>query len=549
MTGATCDSPGPGLPSAPFVVGATTVEAQGESAESEPPASALSEEVQSAFECMPATLAGMVAGAGVVSLLFWDLAPRHVCVPWLGAFSTLWLVRVAMLRRYRLALHTGALDWLGWRRSWNLATLVSGALWGLTAWLFYGYGSATHQTGLIVVVYTYCIAAVPVLANQPRVFLVFSTLCFGPMIARIASEGDVDSLQLAGELLLIVSLTTLLARNYRQALQRVTELKLKADGLLVQLRAEKRTAEVARAQAEAARLEADIANRAKTQFFAAASHDLRQPLHAMGLFAEALRQRTREPEVAHLVNSVNESVDALEGLFSELLDITRIDSGGVEVRPEHFEMGEILRKVRLHFEPTAFEKGLALRLRGGRHAVHADPLLVERVVRNLVSNAIRYTEDGSVLVSCRRRTGRLLVQVWDTGVGIAAAECDRVFEEFYQVPSTTQPPDEHRKGPGSRACDRGEAGQSDGSAAVGALDAVARQCLHAEPAGRAGPANRADPAAPQGPDRHHADRAAGGDRRGRTGGARRSRRTPRGLGGHPGGLRQRGGGGSVGSGE
>jgi len=89
MTGATCDSPGPGLPSAPFVVGATTVEAQGESAESEPPASALSEEVQSAFEYMPATLAGMVAGAGVVSLLFWDLAPRHVCVPWLGAFSTL----------------------------------------------------------------------------------------------------------------------------------------------------------------------------------------------------------------------------------------------------------------------------------------------------------------------------------------------------------------------------------------------------------------------------------------------------------------------------
>jgi signal transduction histidine kinase len=279
----------------PPTVGTRTAEALGEAAESEPPASALSEEVQSAFEYMPATLAGMVAGACVVSLLFWDLAPRQVFVPWLGAFSMLWLVRVAMLRRYRLALRRGIPDWLSWRRTWNAATLVSGALWGLTAWLFYGHGNATQQTGLIVVVYTYCIAAVPVLANQSRVFLLFSALCFGPMIARIAHEGDVDSLQLAGELLLIVSLTTLLARNYRQALQRVTELKLKADGLLVQLRAEKRIAEAARTQAEAARLEADIANRAKTQFFAAASHDLRQPLHAMGLFAEALRQRTRSP--------------------------------------------------------------------------------------------------------------------------------------------------------------------------------------------------------------------------------------------------------------
>ena len=102
--------------------------------------------------------------------------------------------------------------------------------------------------------------------------------------------------------------------------------------------------------------------------------------------------RTHEPEVAQLVNSINESVDALEGLFSELLDITRIDSGGVDVHPDNFELAEIFRKIRLHFEPAAFEKGLELRIRGGRHVAFADPLLVERIVRNLVSNAIRYTQ-------------------------------------------------------------------------------------------------------------------------------------------------------------
>ncbi|MDQ6681345.1 MAG: ATP-binding protein [Pseudomonadota bacterium] len=403
--------------------------------------SVLSEEVQSAFDYMPATLAGMIAGVGVVVLLFWQLSPPAVLLPWLAAFAVLWLFRLLMLRRFRRVLQIGVPNWLGWRRTWNLTTLFSGALWGLTAWLFYSSGGGIEQTGLIVIVYTYCISAVPVLANQPRIFVVFASLCFVPMIARIATGGDLYSYQLAGELLLVVSLTTLLARNYRQALQRVTELKLRSDGLLRQLRVEKRAA-------EAARHEAELANRAKTQFFAAASHDLRQPLHAMGLFAEALRQRTREPELARLVNSINESVDALEGLFSELLDITRIDSGGVEVRPDHFEAGDVLRKLRLHFEPAAFDKGLVLRLRGGHHVVHADPLLVERILRNLVANAIRYTEDGSVLVSCRRRGEIVRLEVWDTGIGIDESERSRVFEEFYQVPAQRPISADQRKGLG-----------------------------------------------------------------------------------------------------
>ena len=226
-----------------------------------------------------------------------------------------------------------------------------------------------------------------------------------------------------------MGMIVLLGRNYRASFDANVALKLRTEALAVQLQAETSVS-------DAARQEAEVANRAKTQFFTAASHDLRQPLHAMGLFAEALRQRTHDPEVAQLVNSINESVDALEGLFSELLDITRIDSGGVEVNPEHVLIGDIFRKLRLHFEPTAFEKGLTLRFRGGRLAVLADPLLVERILRNLVSNAIRYTTDGTVLASARRRGDRVLLQVWDTGVGIGDEERLRVFEEFYQVPGT-----------------------------------------------------------------------------------------------------------------
>jgi signal transduction histidine kinase len=403
--------------------------------------SALSEEVQSAFAYLPATLIGMLAGIGIVLWLFGPVTPLALLLPWLGAFALLWALRLLMLHRYRRALIAGEPDWAGWQRIWVAATLVSAALWGVTGWIFHGRGDALQQTGLVIVVYSYCIAAVPVLANQPRVYALFSVLCFVPLIVRIGQGVDSSSHQLAGELLIIICLTGLLVRTYGQALQRVTELKLQADGLLAQLRVEK-------GAADAARREAEIANRAKTQFFAAASHDLRQPLHAVGLFAEALRQRSREPEVAQLVNSINESVDALEGLFSELLDITRIDSGGVVVDARDFMLADLLRRLRLHFEPVAFEKGLSLRLRGGQLAVHADPLLVERILRNLVSNAIRYTEDGGVLVSCRRVGTSVRLQVWDTGVGIDEAERGRIFEEFYQVPGRSTITADQRKGLG-----------------------------------------------------------------------------------------------------
>ncbi len=387
----------------------------------------LVEEVRGAFDYLPASLAGNIAGMGVIAMLFWGVMSARVMTLWLVAFALMLLTRVVLGQRFKRSQPVTQPQWKLWQRAWNLGTLSSAALWGATAWVFYPGGQSIQQIGLIITIYTLSVAVVPVLATQPTVFLAFGALCFLPLAARIASEGTTYGYELAGILVLVFALTTVLARSYRQALRRAIDLKLRGDSLTAQLQVEKLAAEAARGEAE-------VANRAKTQFFTAASHDLRQPLHAMGLFAEALRQKNHDTAVAHLVNSINESVDVLEGLFSELLDISRIDSGGVEVHSAHFAVGDILRKLRLHFEPVAFEKGLALRLRGGQHMAHADPLLVERILRNLVSNAIRYTVDGTVLVSCRRRGDSVLLQVWDSGVGISQEQQARVFEEFYQVP-------------------------------------------------------------------------------------------------------------------
>jgi signal transduction histidine kinase len=271
------------------------------------------------------------------------------------------------------------------------------------------------------------------------VFVGYCALNFVPTLVRIVTVDTPHNLVVATVMAITFVLTTVFGRAYRRAFDDTIKLKARIQQQMAQLSGEKEAA-------VAARREAEVANRAKTQFFAAASHDLRQPLHALGLFAEALRSRSQDEEVIHLVNSINSSVDALEGLFSELLDITKIDTGGVEARPQHFALASVFAKLRLHFEPTAFEKGLDLRFHGGQRHAHADPVLVERVLRNLLSNAIRYTLDGSVMVSARQRSDRLLLQVWDTGIGISEKDLERIFEEFYQVhdPAVEINPDQRR---------------------------------------------------------------------------------------------------------
>jgi signal transduction histidine kinase len=397
----------------------------------------------------PATLAGNLIGMVLMTNIFWPLSEPWRIGGWLAVVVTLWLLRLAHYLRFRRRHDADEATLRRWRTSWKALVLGQGAMWGVAVWLFWGLGTAYHSVSLIFIVYSYCLGSVQLLATQPRVFLVFLSLVLTPTIVRIATDDTHPwHLQLAVILTLLFCLTVLMARTYGNALGQAITLKSRTDELAGRLRVEMIVTEEARRVAEEARRNAEAANRAKTQFFAAASHDLRQPLHAMGLFAEALRQRSHDPEVASLVNSINESVDALEGLFGELLDITRIDTGGVDVNPAPVRLRDLFSRLRLHFEPVAFEKGLMLSFHGEQHVAHADPVLLERVLRNLVSNAIRYTDDGGVLVSCRPRGSRLLMQVWDSGIGISEAALPRIWEEFFQA-QINRPLEAHqRKGLG-----------------------------------------------------------------------------------------------------
>lgn len=179
--------------------------------------------------------------------------------------------------------------------------------------------------------------------------------------------------------------------------------------------------------------EAERANAAKTRFLAAASHDLRQPMHSISLLLGVLRSRLDSPEHVALADKIQSSVATMESLFGNLLDISKLDAGAVQAHIEDVDLGWLLHRLEQTWAPQAAEKGLRLRVRGCNVVVKGDAVLLERIAGNLVSNAIRYTRDGGVLVGCRRRGDQVELQVWDSGPGIEPRYRDAIFEEFFRI--------------------------------------------------------------------------------------------------------------------
>jgi signal transduction histidine kinase/CheY-like chemotaxis protein len=181
---------------------------------------------------------------------------------------------------------------------------------------------------------------------------------------------------------------------------------------------------------------ADRASAAKTRFVAAASHDLRQPMHAVGLLVGILAGRQISPEISALLTKIQLSVSALENLFETLLDISKLDAGIVAPHLSCTSLGSQLRSVELSHAQAAADKGLTLRVRSSRTLVYTDSALLYSMLGNLLSNAIRYTERGHIDVYCRKHGPFVSVYVCDTGIGIPTAELERIFEEFYQLHDT-----------------------------------------------------------------------------------------------------------------
>ncbi len=201
----------------------------------------------------------------------------------------------------------------------------------------------------------------------------------------------------------------------------------------------------AREVAELALQEAEEANRAKTMFLASASHDLRQPLHAMGLFLSTLARTPLSDRQRQLLAQARAASGATGDMLATLLDFSKVDAGVIKPQMQPFALQPLFHKLEAEMAPLAEAKGLAFRLRDTTLVLQADPALVELVLRNLLLNAIRYTERGAVLMACRRRGERAVIEVWDTGIGIPPDQHQFIFREFHQLGN---PERDRRKGLG-----------------------------------------------------------------------------------------------------
>lgn len=299
-----------------------------------------------------------------------------------------------------------------------------GVVWGVSS-LGHLYLPLEYRYLLILIVMGCCMGALTAFAVTYRSFVVFMIQLALP---QAIFSGWRDGLY-APELwmLCLFGMVALIfyGRTHSRMLRKSFQLILRNEILL-----REKIYETERAEA---------ASREKSRFLAAASHDLRQPLHALGLYVHILEQKVKDRETLELVKRINQNSQSLQNLFNELLDLSKLESGTQSISIQDVELSPLVYRVAEQYSESAAERNLRLRLRVPKSAcVKSDPILLERIVGNLLSNAVRYTEQGGILIIVRRRNDNWVLQVWDTGIGISDSDQSKIFNEHYQVANSAR---------------------------------------------------------------------------------------------------------------
>jgi signal transduction histidine kinase/CheY-like chemotaxis protein len=363
--------------------------------------------------------------AALVAVIAWPYSVRTHLVAWCCAVLLVQLSLQGLASSYRKdgGRSVAPREW-GWRLA--VIAAIAGLIWGSAVFVLVG-----RDQSLALALISACIAGratITVLTNAhfPPALYSFAAPIFGLLALRYITLGGYANAALGVMWLAVLGYVMLFVDRHARAIVNQIRLRYENEGLVEQLKHQNTVAEEARFKAEQA-------SRSKSRFFAAANHDLRQPLHSLGLFATALRNGKVDETQRKLIDQILQCTESLEQLFDNLLDISKLDAGQIEVKREIVPINAVFDRLRGTFATPAEEKGLRLRLRRSNVRLATDSTLLFRVLSNLIANAVRYTEKGGVLVACRMRGSRAVIEVWDTGIGIPAEQHERIFEEFFQI--------------------------------------------------------------------------------------------------------------------
>jgi signal transduction histidine kinase/ActR/RegA family two-component response regulator len=380
-------------------------------------------------------LGGMLAAVILALILYTQTNVRQLAV-WLVCLMLVNSARYGLLRRYRQSVdpHSRPLFW-GWL--FVLGCCFSGLLWGAGFYLFF------QPEAKILILLTLVLAGMiagsvaSLSAFKPAYYAYVLFACL-PFIGRLALEGQALYWQVAGLTVLFTLINLLYAENAQDVLIAAIKFRFEKEALADELHLQIQATDEAKLAAEQANLE-------KSWLLAATSHDLRQPVHAQGLYLDILLMDLAGRPEQEVVLRAIEAGTAINDMLDALTEFARIDAGSIVPQISRFPLDALLERLHREFLPQANLKGLKLHLTCRPSWCSSDPVLLERILRNLIANAIRYTDVGGVLITVRPRQNNWVVQVWDTGIGIPDSQINQIFVAFKQL---VNPERDRKKGLG-----------------------------------------------------------------------------------------------------
>ncbi len=363
-------------------------------------------------------LIGVIATSTGIAIVFFNEVPDFIVISWLLVIYGLSFIRYLSVRKFK-ALDKQAIDVVRWGDVFAFFAFLSGLSWGSASIIFFTPDNLQLFHILTLIIIAMSVGSLAALSAHPKSFYLFVIPAMLPMIWRYLST-DEQSYMIFGILLFVLNFAFFsIVKVNHKILRDSINLRFENVGLIDQLTKQKEKAEKA--------------NIAKTKFLAAASHDLRQPLHAMGLFLGILEDKVEKEEQKAIVQKIQKSGEALNDLLDSLLDISKLDAGVIQVDSKPFPVNNLLASLKDEFAVSASENNLKIKFVETKLWLDSDYHIVERIMRNFISNAIRYTHSGGIVVGCRRVEGRLLLAVYDTGIGINEDDIQIVFDEFHQL--------------------------------------------------------------------------------------------------------------------
>jgi len=363
------------------------------------------------------------AGTGIVVAVMLAYTHRHSVPAWFlgGWLAAFVMLSIALFMRWR-AKKDLVLDPSLSRQVITENMVAAGAyglVWGTGSAVLLAHGGGSGQLMVLLTLFALSIIILFGASYHYPTFLIFFFLSVGPSVPALLFQTVPGDRGLAVLMVSFIVTMCMLSRNLNRMVMQSLALRFENLALVEELTLQKEIAE-----------EASLS---KSRFLAAASHDLRQPVHAFSLYLGALGTLDLPAQARSLAGKLSQCMHSMEGLFRALLDVSQLDAGAVRPNFDVFCIATLLDRLRVEFEPQAQAKGLKLRVAPCSVLVASDQALTERIIRNLLANAVRYSDTGKVLLGCRRRGNKLRVAVYDTGIGIASEDQSRVFEEFLQL--------------------------------------------------------------------------------------------------------------------